>query len=1159
MQTVRTWVVLAVIGGLVGVGFWSAAQIATTEQTAALPAAETQLSTQAKTRIAAASRATQDARAQQVPQEPVTYRQVIQPPRASMAARTGVSMGAAWSCTLEAVNLGGTAWFYECPVSLLGLGGVGSGVTLRNGGNVGGDPQGACANAAGDKWCVPFELILAAGGTTQTLYYGLETTNIFPPGGGGGTRNPANADVQSMVCTYTASVSGLYLKRSRSSSAPSDRQMMNWSDQVITDVWVASDNVTLTATVTGPDGRQLTYTGPFGGYSEGEEVEIGDTYQSTVQIIYNKAPAANTVYGRIRDINWGTSAVGGSQVYLYKPGLAGDIPDPTGAAGWSRTWTTNAAYRVSAGNTVEMVHLTGTTSVASNEWDGTCLAPMMVTVYPLDAKFDASGPDYGITYTSNFETWDADTSAYIPDEFSEPYGIVQSHATWLYEYEWRRYTGPDFQVRVTDQWRTDNNEDVGGSTASQNDALAAICTWGLTETNCTDNPWWASGFGFTCASSIDINDTEGMPSRASPWTAGAGVTVDPGDNDLWTVAAGATAPVVLRSLATRYWLRMNRLSGGYTPGAEYHPDWPIMLKANLDIGTTGDDPDWWDSGAGGVDSEDITNWANRRYLLLGINAARAGTVRLTVTYTVPHPSDPCYTCADHRWGEFSYDTSTYTRSYDVAVSAGANSKLIDLVLNREKASITGAYRMHIVDSVSIALPANPSGSPEAYTLTGLELVLDPGEGARAEPASHHAFRFVPSWDWINNRWFGFGGVTDGKDVLELEYGYTCQNIETKLAYVQESEHCPESGLETRLDAAKTLGRLHNELSWQEGFTPTWPSPGPEGSAENKDADDGTVDSSLYWWDVRQSTENLTLSSLEVALCAGTYNLVAGVEYTLYVYKYPRGGIHGIAVNTGYTSVFRNETDLVDVIATGPTGTSVVDALETDEHGRFRFDEAYETAYLYRLDGGGTLTSWLACANREYTTNLVDCAQLTPVHPCLAEGYLTDMHLAFTSEGTIYYRRMPTTNMAWEGNTTVVAGDYPCIVIPPDNCPVMAYETSGTVAWLRSPDHGQTWESIGMATSGTYPVAAEANGIQYLVTYTSGVGQLIRRSQDYFSTLLTFNGATSALVVAAGSTNAERVGFLKLDTSGRLLWTAVPYNNRVYHYGSYNDGETWVSL
>ena len=1102
--------------------------------------------------------------------DPIEFRWTLQPPEAVMAARTAVEMGTTWNANVAVVSqtttpaadkaithsvsfgaLGGYAAIINEPVGIDGTWCRGGDPMDHNATDPPYDPLDDYARWWGLYHPFTVRCNVGMEDSDEALiwlwvgdYFGYPSF-MGSPYGGTIVKGPTLSLEASIV------VSGLYLKCGRTSNPPDDRQLMDFTDQTGADVWYADSETTVTVTC-GPCSAQGSLT-----YSD-EEVEIGSNFALGTSMTLNSAPTAETVYARISDIKWGDTAVGGESVYLYNPGDAGDIPNGTVAPGWSRTKTTDNCARALAGSTQELCHLQGTTSqvvFSTQSW-----APYILTLTPLDGMFSAEGPAYSIDYTSNCITY-TDENTYTVDVFSTPYGpIVQATLSWLYEWEWRKLSSTSIQVRVDQEWREANNENVGGETETQNDQRAGLCMWPLTAADRTSAPWWSSGFGAAHLSSIDINDTYGLPSRASPWTAGAGVTVDPSDNDKWTVTAGASAPAVSRDLLTRYWLRMDRLAGGiWIPGLEYHPDWPIMLKANLPLLTTEDDPDWWSSATGGVDSEDIFNWANYRYLQLGINAARAGTMRVTVAYSVPTISDPCYTGATYRWEEFEYTRTQHTVSYDVTVAAGANTALIDLVLNREHAPITGAYRMQVVDSIAISLPANPGETDDTWTLTGLALVEDPGDGEREEPGGHTEVRYKRSWAWIGYNWFGFGAVVDGKDALEIDYGYGNGMQESKLLYIQHAQHNPDSEATTRIDAAKVLGRLSNELGWQEGWTTSWPSGGPEGSAENEDADEDRVDSSLYWWDIKQATTDLTLANLEVALCCGTYAIAAGVPYDLRFYKYPRGAVHGIAVNSSYTAVIRDTEGVIDVYADGDGETGKVATLSTDEHGRYAHRACYELGTYYRLDGGATITDWLSIVNREYSTALVEVAQYTPVHPCLAEGYMTDLHLAFVSEGMIYYRRRPAIGMAWEAAVSVVAGDYPCIVIPPDNCPAMCYETSGNTAWLRTPDHGLTWEAVGMATSGLYPTAAEANGIQYLVTYTSGVGHVIRRSQDYFSTLLGFGTATSALVVADGSCNAERVGFLKLDASGRMLWAAVPDGSRVNHYGSYDDGATWVSL
>lgn len=884
--------------------------------------------------------------------DPIEFRWTLKPPEDVMAARTAVEMGTTWNATLEILNQDLVTTVADVETQSVGLSAIGGSATLTKyaSGAYGNVIIGPAQTPAPPDMPPFMQWVGFYRAWTATAAVGMEASDSVVYGlwiTDGGEPVPAlHEEVSGAILStddhlsipVSIAVSGIYLKCARTSNPPDDRSLMDYTDQTGADVWYADEETTVTVTC-GAASAQGSLT-----YSD-EEVEIGSAFYLNLSMAIEQAPTADTVYARISDIQWGDTAVGGDGVDLWKPGAEGT--DPNGD-GWCREQDGDA-YHVVAGNTCEMSHTAGTSS--DDSWSGAIGTPYILTLTPLDGKFSAEGPSYDINYTSNPVTWDSETETYVPDVFSTPYGpIVHAGITWLYEWEWRKLSSTSIQVRVDQEWREANNENVGGETETHNDQRAGLCMWPLTAADRTSAPWWSSGFGAAHLSSIDINDTYGLPSRASPWEAGAGVTVDPGDNDKWTVTAGATAPAVSRSLLTRYWLRMDRLAGGiWIPGLEYHPDWPIMLKANLPLLTTEDDPDWWSSATGGVDAEDITNWANYRYLQLGINAARAGTMRVTVAYSVPTISDPCYTGATYRWEEFEYTRTQHTVSYDVTVAAGANTALIDLVLNREHAPITGAYRMQVVDSIAISLPANPGETDDTWTLTGLALVEDPGEGEREEPGGHTEVRYKRSWAWIGYNWFGFGAVVDGKDALEIDYGYGYGMQESKLLYIQHAQHNPDSEATTRIDAAKVLGRLSNELGWQEGWTTSWPSGGPEGSAENEDADEDRVDASLYWWDIKQSTTDLTLASLEVALCCGTYAIAAGVPYDLRFYKYPRGAVHGIAVHPSYTAVIRDTEGVIDVYATGDGETGKVATLSTDEHGRYAHRACYELGTYYRLD------------------------------------------------------------------------------------------------------------------------------------------------------------------------------------------------------------------
>jgi len=1005
--------------------------------------------------------------------DPIEFRWTLQPPEDVMAARTAVEMGTTWNATLEVVSqtttpaadkaithsvsfgaLGGYAAIINEPVGIDGTWCRGGDPMDHNATDPPYDPLDDYARWWGLYHPFTVRCNVGMEDSDEALiwlwvgdYFGYPSF-MGSPYGGTIVKGPTLSLEASIV------VSGLYIKCGRTSNPPDDRQLMDFTDQTGADVWYADSETTVTVTC-GPCSAQGSLT-----YSD-EEVEIGSNFALGTSMSLNAAPVAETAYARISGIKWGDTAVGGESVYLYNPGDAGDIPNGTVAPGWSRTKTTDNCARALAGSTQELCHLQGTTSpiVFSTQ----CWAPYILTLTPLDGMFSAEGPAYSIDYTSNCITY-TDETTYTVDKFSEAYGpIVQATLSWLYEWEWRRLSSTSIQVRVDQDWREANNEDVGGEDETQNDQRAGLCMWPLTATDRVVAPHWSSGFAITHLSSIDINDTYGLPSRASPWTAGAGVTVDPADNDTWTVTAGASAPAVSRSILTRYWLRMDRLADHLDdPEAEHNPDWPIMLKANLPITTTLDDPDWWSSATGGVDAEDIFNLAEFSYLQFGITAPRAGTVRLILDYSVPSVYDPCYTDFGHRFGaegEWTYTKTARQVSYDIAVTAGANTALVDLMLPAEHVFPVDSYRLQILDSITVELPANDGETDDVWTLTALALVLDPGEGERTEPEGHIEARFKPSWAWGSN-WFGFGALVDGKPSLCFDYGYSSyRGKEWGPLYIGHRQHNPESALTDRLDYAKPLATLCAELGYQEGWTTTWPSGGPEASAENKDADDATVDSSLYWWDIKQSTIDITLSDLEVALCCGTYTIAAGVPYDLRYYKYPRGAVHGILLSGDWAGRVRDAVDAVEIWDASDGAWTLIDTVATDEHGRFAYLGLRELGGPYRIGQDGNA---LTVINRSYTFDRLLAAISYEPYIDVDECGLTWLVTESGGALRVYYldARESPEQMEVAQPTALTGYSRPSIAVRGGELLVAATETAAgdTLLWS-SYDRGETWTEV----------------------------------------------------------------------------------------------------
>jgi len=231
---------------------------------------------------------------------------------------------------------------------------------------------------------------------------------------------------------------------------------------------------------------------------------------------------------------------------------------------------------------------------------------------------------------------------------------------------------------------------------------------------------------------------------------------------------------------------------------------------------------------------------------------------------------------------------------------------------------------------------------------------------------------------------------------------------------------------------------------------------------------------------------------------------------------------------------------------------------TDAQGAFRVWSGREkTPRVYYLRG----TSYFSLGsfvNAEEVWSSFRYVLISPKQPHVCEGNLTDLYHAYydAEDGNIYCERRPCIKATWNDRVAVCSGTYPWIDSKPTGELVLCYQTPASqVAWKRSRDCNTTWEDLGVAIAGRYPIAIDYNGIQYCVAYISGTGQVMRRSQDYFSSLLTYDGATSALITA--ETNAERVAAVKMESSGRTILVGVPSGNVVNWFRSKNDGETWT--
>lgn len=762
----------------------------------------------------------------------------------------------------------------------------------------------------------------------------------------------------SVVCTVT----GLTQCEKVTDAAYDSRMSpLDPTDRTRESTWFADDDSTVTVT-----GGGLSASGALAG--AGAEVNMGTAFKWLASVSNNTFPAANTTYGR----HAGPTCFGEDAslaATLYHPG-SGPEPDGTNYPGWCRAVPASGAYLIllnDGGIALQSSAISGTAHV------GGCARTAPVTLNYVGLFYRRFDPDgaapSGLKIVAEPRDWV--DSAWVQHEWNagEDYSQTQFPKSELFTYEYQFLSGSGIG-QITQASRIAQGEDVGGTTIAQNDAQVSFLCQPLTA-GVTGNPIWGPFLGITHVTSLNINDPPGAATRPSLWTGGEGVTVDPGDNDSWTVAAGQSSPVVLRSLTNRYELRMDWLAN-HPETEDYHsPDAPYILRRNRSgetYLTFGDNPDWWSTAAGGWDEEDVWNLGEFGYLLAGIVAPKDGTVTLKLTYKVPTVSDPCNTDFGCRYGshgetrfEISYVERTAT--YNLNVVAGANSVQVDLCKPTEGIVPEGEHRLCVVKEIEWTLPT-AGGTDEEWELSGLALVLDT---LHTSNVSWHNKR---AWDWTSC-WEGFAGQADGKPALQVDPGYRRLREEWGLQYVQYMQHCALQDPPPERDPtyAKALSRIMTEVDLCEGWEATWLD--PLTAAGNMDADQILFAPAMYWWDLQNQEQNSVMGAVAV----GTYKWAYGTVHDLYYdVVFPRGEVSGLLYRgksrlreTGAAWLYKSDA---------PDGTySRVGSYVPDTQGLWRSDPMLEKDWYYGVAGkdlGATATaelltnSGLEVANREYT-------------------------------------------------------------------------------------------------------------------------------------------------------------------------------------------------
>lgn len=751
----------------------------------------------------------------------------------------------------------------------------------------------------------------------------------------------------------TCSFTGISLRGVINNINTEDRGLMDFTDLDVSYTWaldegatgsITCEGVTLTCIIEDPEDFLVQMN--TGNLSIAFAVQADPTVMET-----------GISYGGITAISWSGAELPLGAIDLYSNGMSYAVPDTDhGNETWSRV-SDNSPFHV-IGSPISIQKTGVGTPTGSPFWTGLVSMPYIVEFNPISGEFsDSDGVtiDYESPYVEwvlneGGNQWSVNDWTAVPIVYSGNTGaITQINNNWQFPWERQKFNSLNMYANVTAQWRELNREVVGVGdligNPNQNDRKCGIYVHPINGDLTSTSPWFPM-LGFTHFDTLDLLDP------AKNFSTFTGTNVDVVNNTTWTVTAAN--PVVQRNFLTRYWLRMDRCSTPWVDGQEVMPDWPIILKANT---ATGEDPDWLVT----IPNEDPFSWQEWKYMRVDIDAPKEAKITVEINYSNVSVTDPCYTCAEHRWDEFEYTRTQHVLNYDINVASGFASYFVDFALPKEKVVPVGQYRMQIIDNVKIHLP---DGVDDVWTLSHWYLVLDPGlDPVRNEPTYHIEARYKRAWNWRATNWFGFGAVVDGVDAMELDYGYGHNQNEKKLLYIQRSQHCPDSEATGEIDSAKPLSRLVNEINYLEGWDAQYFT--PETMPENMDADLNQL-GTFYWWCLRNNhiIQAHNTINMDGALVVGRHTVVAGIKNVINHFKFPDGKLHGLAFNKNKTRRVRSKMGVYIWSKYLNEDWQFVEKAISDEHGRYVSTPLKEKDYTYSVDG----TSYsLTVVNDSYTT------------------------------------------------------------------------------------------------------------------------------------------------------------------------------------------------
>lgn len=906
-------------------------------------------------------------------------------------ATTVRTLDAAWTGAITIENIddnpvgfgvGTTPHGIMRSVSVAGVG-CSCGIEEYGSGNMTGPPAGwpaaakAAVNAFTTAWPFQYTWYLYRFFAQVGVGLGAVVDEVYACTGFGGTGRPFDPPAAwhepfGYDCSYSMSIDNMELRMAAGDSTPEGRRTRDFIDLHARYGWFVTDDTTVTVSMSTPVGN-LSASGSWAsGWSVGllDDAAFEADAQATYSISY-----AQDVGGAVLNTDYATISPTWAGVDLNLSALDDSSTDGANWTHWwdgdefTSPWPPTEVWSAHGSGGAIHLHRTGATS-SDATWTGYSRVPFIIALNAAGGRWSDTIGDFADPIRFDFAGLKDSGGQRVYLGAGQSAQYVESQHSW--------YTEDLFDGVLTcdvkGAWAADNDEDV--ESGALTDLPVPIAIWGLDVADYTGSPWEsAAGLLDVSHAAVNVHKPDGV-ARPSLWVGSGGLTVTGQDDTTvtFTVAAGAVNPTLTRTLTTRYWTQLDRLQPPNSDSAlAYKADWPIMLKANLSTAIGGAIPAGDPDLAALTADEDVTNYDNHRYLRLHMAVPRTSALQVRLAYNeLQELYDPCYSSWQYRFGpdgEWSYSKgpdSTATYGVDHEGNAlddfGDGDWLIDLRCPVEGELSRGALQH--VSAITISGFAVPEAGTDSWTLHADDLTLQTGavvlDGKRA-------------WDWEGN-FFGVAGRVDGASVLAIKYGYEqFEAQERGLKYQQYAQHNPGSSATDDPTSLKSLSRLADELSWQEGFEATYTADGWNGRYTDGDGT-GTFDTP-YWFFLRDEADEG--EPLAAAAVVRSVTITRGVAFNFHVDHWLQGRLHGLLKDDSGTTTRRSEADAVTVEASydGGGSWSTVETVGSDADGRWASSPLREKDAYYRVSTTTHSRSGLQAVNRS----------LTEVALLLAEG------------------------------------------------------------------------------------------------------------------------------------------------------------------------------